>query len=301
MALLSSLIGILHKVEHRKKLGLKGTLSYDRLRHQILTASPTPKLDDDAAEVHVITSKTDWLNALWGLFSFYRLSGERYRLCVHEDGSLEEAEFNAIRRIFPGCRIISEKEAQATVIPWLKNFPRCQLMRKLRFISQKEFDFNYYLEAEIGILFDSDLLFFRRPDFVCDELIKDRRAGNWVNRDVEPGLSIPSPDIERKFGFSVPSLYNTGWGTWHRGSIRNEDLEGFLEDFQVLDHPWRFEQTLHALSSGKTVGAYLLPEEYDVYWGPIKEKPVMRHYVGAIRHLMYSEGIRRLGPALLDT
>jgi hypothetical protein len=157
----------------------------------------------------------------------------------------------------------------------------------------KEFDFNYYLQAPIGILFDSDLIFYRRPDFICDELIGTKKAGNWVNRDVHPGLSMPASDIERKFGLRVPEQYNTGFGTWHRGSIQNEDLEAFLADLQVLDHPWRFEQTLHALCSGKS-SAHLLPEEYDIYWGKVKPDPVMRHYVGAIRTRLFSEGIQTL-------
>lgn len=297
--MISRFIGFLQKVEYRQKLGLKGSLAYDRLRKGIVNCRPTPPLDDESAEIHVITSGVDWLNALWGLRSFYHVSGERYLLCLHEDGSLGPDEFSAIERIFPGCRIIPEARALQEVIPWLADYPRCQLLRKLKFISKKEFDFNFYLRAPIGILFDSDLIFFRRPDFVCDELVKNRREGNWVNRDVSPGLSIPGEIIQQKFGFEVPSHYNTGWGTWHHGTVRNEDLEAFLEDFTVLDHPWRFEQTLHALCSGKRAGAHLLPDDYDVYWGDLKEHPLMRHYVGAIRHLMFSEGIKRVAPALL--
>jgi hypothetical protein len=298
VAAISRFIGLLQKLEHRQKLGIQGAMVYDRHRKRIVDAAPTPPLDDFRAEVHLITSKIDWLNALWGLRSFYHFSGERYALCIHEDGSLGQAEFAVIERLFPGCRIITEDRALGEIIPWLSDYPRCQLLRKLKFISKKEFDFNYYLKAPLGILFDSDLIFYGRPDFVCDELIAGHREGNWVNRDVSPGLSITSEEILQKFGFEVPAHYNTGWGTWHRGSIRNDDLEAFLEDFQVLDHPWRFEQSLHALCSGKQAGAHLLPQEYDVYWGELKPDPVMRHYVGAIRHLLFSEGVRKLAPIL---
>lgn len=272
-------------------------MAYSRHRKAILEAPPIGPLVDDSAEIHIITSRKEWLNALWGLYSFYHYSGERYRLCLHEDGSLGEAEFGAIRKLLPGARVIPDSQSSEEVLRWLAPFPRCQIIRKTKFISKKEFDFNFYLEAPIGILFDSDLIFYGRPDFVCDELIGKRQPGNWVNRDVHPGLSLTSDRIREKWGMKVPDHYNTGFGIWHRGSIRNQDLEGFLADLEVLDHPWRFEQTLHALCSGRT-SANILPAEYDIYWGPLKPDPVMRHYVGAIRHLLFAEGVQRLKPVL---
>jgi len=61
----------------------------------------------------------------------------------------------------------------------------------------------------------------------------------------------------------------------------------------MLDHPWRFEQTLLALCSCR-YGVELLPKEYDVHLtGGIDGTPC-RHYVGTIRHLFYGEGIHRL-------
>lgn len=250
-------------------------------------------LTDDRAEIHLITSSKDLTTAAWGLRSFYYFSNERYKLCIHEDGTLVEENKRKIYALFPGCRIIGKSTADSEVLEWLRPFPRCQVIRKTKFISMKEFDFNYYLNAPIGILFDSDLMFFRRPDFVCDELVGNLRKGNWVNRDLEPGLSITSNQIASKFSLDTPAYYNTGFGTWHKNSILNEDLEFFLSDIDVLNHPWRFEQTLHALCSSKSK-ANLLPSEYDVYRGDIKENPVMRHYVGEIRNLFYSEAIPKV-------
>ena len=62
----------------------------------------------------------------------------------------------------------------------------------------------------------------------------------------------------------------------------------------MLDgYPWRIEQTLYALCSSR-FGAELLPDEYTIRPEPGIGGRCFRHYSGAIRHLMYSEGMREL-------
>jgi hypothetical protein len=60
----------------------------------------------------------------------------------------------------------------------------------------------------------------------------------------------------------------------------------------IRSHFWRIEQTLFALCSSR-YGVELLPEPYDVHLGEGIKGPV-RHYVGAVRHLMYKQGVRKL-------
>ena len=57
--------------------------------------------------------------------------------------------------------------------------------------------------------------------------------------------------------------------------------------------PWRMEQTLLALAASRA-GAELLPDEYRVSLREGIEGCVVKHYVGAVRHLMYREGIAHL-------
>ena len=77
-------------------------------------------------------------------------------------------------------------------------------------------------------------------------------------------------------------------------SISFELLEEFLSVPELLEgHFWLREQTLFALCSSKH-GAEHLPGEYRVSLEKgIHGRPV-KHYVGAIRQLMYSEGMRKL-------
>jgi hypothetical protein len=87
---------------------------------------------------------------------------------------------------------------------------------------------------------------------------------------------------------------NSGFGIIHRDSIKLEWIEEFLALPGLTEgHLWRIEQTLYALC-GSRYGAELLPQEYEVSLRAGIPPRVFRHYVGAIRHLMYGEGIAHL-------
>ena len=75
--------------------------------------------------------------------------------------------------------------------------------------------------------------------------------------------------------------------------MRLELIEEFLALPGVLSHSHQIEQTLIASCSAK-FGFEMLPQEYDVYTGPIRPAVPCRHYAGPTRPLMYCEGMRLL-------
>src|SRR5438874_13110144 len=93
--------------------GLRVAWYRDVVRPRILSTPPMTGTTDKRCEIHVLTSKDDWLNLIWTLKSFYVASGRRYALCIHEDGSLADAELATLGRQFPNARIISRSEADA--------------------------------------------------------------------------------------------------------------------------------------------------------------------------------------------
>ena len=133
------------------------------MRPRILLTPPIAGTADKRCEIHVLTSKLDWLNLLWTLKSFYVASGRRYALCIHEDGSLADAELFELARHFPAARIIRRLEADARLTKVLSGFPRSLHFRNTNLLAPKLFDFLAYLESDRMGLFDSDLLFFGDP------------------------------------------------------------------------------------------------------------------------------------------
>ena len=102
----------------RFKFGLRATHVRERIRPRILSTPPVTETVDARVELHVMTCASDWLDLIWGLKSFYRAAQCRYRLCIHDDGSLDDEALGALSLHFPHARIIVRRAR-------LKKCPRC--------------------------------------------------------------------------------------------------------------------------------------------------------------------------------
>jgi hypothetical protein len=281
----------------RLRHGLTTLYFRDVVRPQILRTPPVTGIDD-TCEIHVLTSTDDWLNLVWTLKSFYAVSPRPYALCIHEDGTLGDVALNALREHFPDARLIRRKEADAKMEAVLVNRPACRTFRRVNLLAPKVFDFIEFLEGERMAVFDSDLLFYRPPEAYLALLEDSGTRLNTFNEDIASAYAIDEASI-RKAGHKILPRINSGLGVVHRDSMPLDWIEEFLNIYGLADgHFWRIEQTLFALCATRYGGA-LLPPEYRVYIGKGTGGRPMRHYVGAVRHLMYAEGMRFLAPKLL--
>ena len=274
--------------------GLRVAWYRDVVRPRILSTPPIEQTSDKRCEIHALTCKADWLNLIWTLKSFYIASGRRYALCIHEDGSLADAELAKLGEHFPDARIIRRTEADAKLTYILREFPRSLQFRRTNVFAPKLFDPVAYLESDRLALFDSDLLFFAEPTVYLQRLENPQYRCYAFNADNEPSYTVEPEIVRSQIGHRLLPLVNAGLALIHRDSIRWQWIEEFLGLPDLLKgHPWRIEQTLYALCSSR-FGVELLPEEYSIKLIPGIGKRPVRHYVGSIRHLMYSEGIATL-------
>jgi hypothetical protein len=266
----------------------------DVVRPRILKTPPVENTTDEQCEIHVLTSERDWLNLIWALKSFYFSCGRRYALCIHEDGSLKQFGLDSLRRHFPSSRIILRPEADGKLAKVLRAFPRSLEFRNSNLLAPKVFDFIAYLESDRMGLFDSDLLFFAEPAIYLQRVEDPAYRRNTFNTDCADAYTVGPDAVRARFDYQLVPRVNSGFGLVHRDSIRWEWLEEFLTLPGILDgHFWRIEQTLFALCSSR-YGVEMLPDEYTLRLAPGVADRCFRHYNGAIRHLMYGEGLRRL-------
>jgi hypothetical protein len=270
----------------------------DFLRPKILRTPPIAGATADEAEIHVLTSEKDWLNLIWSLKSFYAHVPRRYRLVIHGDPSLSPQAADALSAHFPDARLIGHGEAREEMLDTLAGYPRCRRLRQTNTLSIKCFDFVHFLSGDRMILFDSDLLFFRRPEAFLARLDASAPPMNAFNRDISTAYAVDMDTI-RSFGHAIVPEVNSGFGIVYRGSMPLDLLEEFLGIPGLPDgHFWRIEQTLFALCASR-FGVALLPDDYRVFLdGDVGERPY-RHYVGAVRDKMYAEGMRKLSRTLL--
>jgi len=281
------------KVRQKYGHGLKVAHYRDKVRPRILETQAIRGTTDTTCELHVLTSARDWLNLMWGLKSFYWASGKSYALCIHDDGSLSDEHCAAFQQHFPQGRVIRRQAADDYVLGKLSGYPRCFEFRKRNHLAPKVFDFLMYLESDRLFLFDSDILFFDSPTALIERIESNQYELNTVNGDTASAFTVDPAVVKEHCDFEMLERFNSGLGLIHKASMNLDWIESFLALPNIVGHFWRIEQTLYALFSSK-YGAELLPEPYDVHLdGDINGAP-SRHYVGAIRHLMYGEGMRHL-------
>ncbi len=276
------------------KHGPKGIWYRDVVRPRILATPPVEGTVDGPCEIHVLTSSRDWLNLVWTLKSFYAASGRRYALCIHEDGSLDDVALGHLSRHFPRARIIRRRHADAVVEKNLKHFPLSLKFRRTNLLAPKIFDFVAFLESDRMAVFDSDLLFFDEPTAYLERIEDSAYGLNSFNADVGEAYAIDRDTVRPLIGHDLVARFNSGLGLAHRASLRTDWVEEFLALPGIFDgFFWRIEQTLYALCSSR-YGVELLPDEYTLRLEAGVNGRPFRHYVGGIRHLMYSEGMAQL-------
>lgn len=283
--------GALLLARQRLRGGVRATYFRERVAPRILETPPVLDTDDSRCEVHALTCASDWVCCLWALKTFYRHSGRGYRLCIHEDGTISPEDQETLRRHFPGARLITRPQADARAEELLAPYPRAQAFRRRNVLAPKLIDFPAFLESERLLSMDSDVLFFRQPTALIELIDRSEPKHNAWNSDCQDSYTIQPDAVPRELGFRLLPRINTGLGLVHRESIRLDWLEEFLGLPGISQgHFWRIEQTLYALCSSR-FGVDLLPEEYTLRLTPgIGGRP-FRHYVGAIRSLLYTEGM----------
>lgn len=283
---------LLQATRHRLRGGLQATWYREVVTPRILQTPPVRGLTDPTCEVHALTCAADWLCLMWGLKSFYRFSGRRYRLCIHGDPSLGQEAAQQLRAHFPEARIVEHGKAEEEVLPWLKDHPRCQSLRRTNHLAPKVFDTLHYATTDRLMILDSDVLFFAAPSELLSRIEDVSWNKNTLNRDVASAYTVEPGQVRERLGFELVARVNSGLGLIHRRSLDLDWLEEFLGLTGITSHFWRIEQTLFALCSSRH-GVELLPDEYDVTLSGWGGGPC-RHYVGAIRPLFFAEGVRRL-------
>jgi hypothetical protein len=288
-----SIGSIIYQLQQKYQHGFITAYYRDSVRKRILNSQPIPNTSDRVCEIHVLTSAQDWLNLVWTLKSFYHFSQRQYSLCIHDDGTLSQDNIATFKYHFPNARIIDRKQAEENVLPLLSSYPRCLEFRKTNHLSPKVFDFALYLQSDRLLLLDSDILFFKEPTELLNRIENPDYQLNTLNADVDSAYTVGPEMVKTNIGFDLAARVNSGLGLIHKNSLNLNWIEEFLDLPNIIGHFWRIEQTIYALCSSR-FGVELLPPAYDVHLeGSINGSP-SRHYVGKIRHLMYSEGIRHL-------
>ena len=268
-------------------------------RRKILSTKPVVCDSNSEFEIHILTSKKDFLNAVWCLKTFYYYSRTRPGLVIHEDGTLDSGNVKTGFKHFPNCRIIRKSDADRDLQRFLEGFKhsRKNRLRDDFYCAAKLFDFLYYARAEKLVVLDSDVLFFRHPA----EIIENIQAGKpFFNSDYQNAYFHPPRVLGKIFGIEIIPKVNAGLMFLQKQHyISNlglveyyfEKMGGNDSDVNINRH----EQTVHAILLSKC-GAVRLSEQHQISRKhSISDKTVSHHFVAdgsGSRIDFYREGLR---------
>jgi hypothetical protein len=180
-----------------------------------------------APEVTFLTGDRFWYQSAFCMQSMIAQAGRPYRPVFYDDGTLTAEQRGALLRIFPKGRVVTRIEAEERLFKALprERYPALHaqrdslpLMRKLMDIHAGQQGWRLFL--------DSDMLFFRRPDFLMNWLARPDRFIHMVDAALSYGH--PVEFLEKIGGARVPQPVNTGITGMKSDLIDWDRMEGWM-------------------------------------------------------------------------
>ncbi len=244
--------------------------------------------------LHMVLSKDGLLMGQLTLRSLEFHSGVSWAPFLHDDGTLTDDDVAEIRRNFPDATVIRRREADEALSSGLSSHPVCRDHREKHPWFLKVFDTRHFAPHDRYIVIDSDIVFFRRPDFVLDWMEK-RPETFWFMEDTKEKYSSDRAGIEKAMGFPLWERVNSGLDLMVRPAVNLDLAEKFLERCSPMAREFHFlEQTFFAVAGSAWGKGGKLPGEYEISWTNFRRPgSVCRHYVGPFKNdALFVEGAR---------
>jgi hypothetical protein len=261
---------------------------------------PLPPASGAPLELHLLTGRRFWFQTAFCLWTFARHTGRPLAPVIYDDGSLEAPHRDSLARTFPAVRFVARDEIVARLDRHLpaEKYPHLR-ERWLNYPNLRKLTDPHLGARGWKLVLDSDLLFFRRPQFLLD----------WLDRPARP---LHAVDCENSYGYSRPLMYelagaqvrdlvNVGLVGLNSGEIDWERLEAWCHVLISRERTnYYLEQALVAMLVAGRECAIAPAGEYVTL--PIEPeatacRAVMHHYVANSKRRYFQENWRRvLGP-----
>ncbi len=275
----------------------------ERQRREMVAAAATlPPLPGrpgvPPVTLHLLTGRRFWYQTAFCLHSFARQSDRGVNAEIYDDGSVDDTLRFLLQRLGPGITIRSAaaiRERLEALLPearfpvlrerW-RNYPN---LRKL-------------IDPHLGstgwkLVLDSDLLFFRRPDFLLAWLDAPDRPLHAV--DCEESYGYSRALLERLAGAPIPPLVNVGLCGLRSEAINWEELEAWCAELIARERTsYYLEQALVAMLVARAQSCAVAPAA-DYVTKPGRAEGVaptamMHHYVAESKRWYFRHGWRRV-------
>ncbi|NJM44755.1 MAG: glycosyl transferase [Alkalinema sp. RU_4_3] len=246
--------------------------------HQLPTLTPTPHPD----RIYFLSGRKFWYQTCFCAYSLITRSGTYIRPVIYDDGSLTQADTAAIRRIFPDAEIIAAAVTEATLDQYLPigQFPTLR-SRRLEYFNLRKLTDIHVNSQGWKLVLDSDMLFFRQPEFLLNWLASPQQSCYMV--DVETAYGYSAQLMQRLAGVSIPDKINVGICGLQSESIDWDELEYWCKTMIELEGTHYYqEQAIAAMLMARQPSAIAPAQDYILMPSQSEAQTpqaVMHHYV----------------------
>ena len=247
--------------------------------------------------VHFLCGHRDLKMLLWSLMSWYKVVPESGKVYIHDDGSLNDHDKKDLKNLFPTAEVVDYNQISRQILNRLSSqFPKAHHYRKLS-TSDRRYIYNLKLidpffvgDEKVKLILDSDLLWFKKPNELLDELLTKQHLpifmGGYGRMDFvfSDGTSLPE---------NVAGV-NSGIVAFQKGQFLLSNLEDFFSRVGRSTNPHFVEQAGYAYILSKQHPPNFLPTEKYLIKGSVSESTILKHYTSPRREQFWFEGVEYL-------
>ncbi len=257
---------------------------------------PVPSVASGAAlELHLLTGRRFWYQSAFCLWTLARQTGRPLAPVIYDDGSLAEQYRVSLSRLFPAVRFVAQGET-------IKRLDALLPVARFPFLRERWLNYpnlRKLIDPHLGgtgwkLVLDSDLLFFRRPDFLLHWLDTPDRPLHAVDCETSYGYSRPL--MNELAGAPVAELVNVGLTGLNSSELDWEQLEHWCSPLITQEKTsYYLEQALIAMLMAGRPCAIAPVADYVTLPKPPEAhacKAVMHHYVAHSKRWYFQQNWR---------
>ena len=259
-----------------------------------------PPPSDSAApglDLHLLTGQRFWYQTAFCLWSFARQAGRSIKPVLYDDGTLDASMREPLARLFPSTRFIDQGETLDRLEIALpgRRFPVLR-ERWLHYPNIRKLINVHAGQRGWKLVLDSDLLFFRRPEFLLTWLDDPDRPLHAV--DCETSYGYSQALMESLAGAPIADLVNVGLTGLRSDDLDWEKLEHWCATLLAREGPhYYLEQALIAMLVAGRNCAVAPAADYVTRPRPpeaVDCHAVMHHYVAQSKPWYFRHNWRRV-------
>jgi len=246
--------------------------------------------------LHFLTGRRFWYQTAFCLHSFGQQSEAGIHAEIYDDGSLDSSLSRQLAQFGPGINLRAApaiRERLDALLPEAK-FPMLR-ERWRNYPNIRKLTDPHLGSTGWKLVIDSDLLFFRRPDFLLDWLAAPDRPLHAV--DCEESYGYSRALMERLAGAPIPPLVNVGLCGLRSESLNWPEIEAWCAELIAREKTsYYLEQALVAMLVAREKARAVAPAaDYVTKPGRaegLAPTAVMHHYVAESKRWYFRSGWR---------